>query len=593
MEDIIKNCLPTYNVIKKIGEGVNGAVFLIKDSFNERAVKVVPIMVERSLSYKTKNELDSKISHDFHAVKEYYEKIKGKGVVEIYDFHLMDKQVSKQEAKAYLVILMEYCPDNLLDNVLDNYPLPPETAEKLMLELAQILRRLSKNSEDVFIVKDLKPSNLLVSTTGKLLVGDLGGLQRVSSISSSASAQFTPNWSAPELIIHSEAAGVSTLVYSYGFVSYFVWSGSLPYEKDDFTDRIRHIKEQGLRFNRSDIPDNIKTLIEKCLKFNPKERPKDFNDIIQILRGKKEIPIEAIAPSLPADNNIQKTNKSLPSKMEVFQHKGRATSAAKKPSKSSGPSHSIIGDTWLEPLTSMEFAWVPSGSFKMGSGKWDTKGITNERPVHEVYIDGFWMSKFAVTQRQWKRGMASTLWQKVKRNNPSWFKMGDDYPVEQVSWSEAQEFIQKLISLNKEKYHFRLPTEAEWEYAARSCGRNEKYAGGYSVEDVAWYSSNSGMTTKPAGTKKPNGIGLYDMSGNVYEWCEDIYNTHAYEKHESKNPCFKGSGSRRVIRGGSWCNFPSEMRCCYRASVNPDFKGNYLGLRLVMTSVSRKSKREA
>jgi len=163
MEDIIKKCLPTYDVLNKIGEGVYGSVFHVRDNLKERAVKVVPIMVERSLSYRTKKELDSKISHDFYAVQEYYGKIKGSGVIEIHDFHLVDKQISKQEAKAYLIILMEYCPENLSDFVLDNYPLSPLQAKQLMRELAEILNRLSDRTKDAFIVKDLKPSNLLIN----------------------------------------------------------------------------------------------------------------------------------------------------------------------------------------------------------------------------------------------------------------------------------------------------------------------------------------------------------------------------------------------------------------------------------------------
>ena len=200
------------------------------------------------------------------------------------------------------------------------------------------------------------------------------------------------------------------------------------------------------------------------------------------------------------------------------------------------------------------------------------------------------MGKFLITQANWKKVMASAFWKKVRlyNYNPSWFKKGQEYPVEQISWNEAQEFIQKLVSFNKDKYHFRLPTEAEWEYAARSGGNQQKYAGGKNLAALAWYSANSGMTTHPVGTKKPNKLGLYDMSGNVYEWCLDEYNELAYKKHKKNNPLIAGKGPKRVIRGGSWSNSAHEMRSTYRASVNQDFKGNYIGFRLVMTSVNRK-----
>ena len=534
MEEIIKKCLPTYDVLNKIGEGVYGSVFHVRDNLKERAVKVVPIMVERSLSYRTKKELDSKISHDFYAVQEYYGKIKGTGVIEIHDFHLVDKRISKQEAKAFLIILMEYCPANLSDFVLDNYPLPSQQAKQLMRELAEILNRLSSRTKDAFIVKDLKPSNLLINKNGRLLIGDLGGLQRLSSVSTAGNAQFTPNWSAPELIINSETANIPSLIYAYGFVCYFILQGSLPYEKEDFTERTRLIKEKGLLFKRGDIPHDIQSIIEKCLKFEPKHRPDNFKEILKTLNGdqrpyvNKQLIIDD--PSLSTDKSPDKSNdkstdksrsESKPGKpleneadtvvdveLDQLQHTRKTPSEMHK-----------IGDTWVEPMTGMEFVWVPSGSFQMGSGTWDGEGKKDEFPTHNVYIDGFWMGKFLITQGYWKRVMSSTFWKKVRPHNPSWFKMGPDYPVEQISWNEAQEFIQKLNSLNKYKYHFRLPTEAEWEYAARSCGKFEKYAGGKNLKVLAWYSANSGMTAKPVGGKLQNKLGLCDMSGNMWEWC--------------------------------------------------------------------------
>ena len=576
MEEIIKKCLPTYEIVGRIGEGVNGVVYHVRDNLKERAVKVVPIMVERSISYKTTKDLDSKISQDFHAVQAYYSKIKGDGVVEIHDFHLVDKRVSKQEAKAYLILLMEYCPNNLLHYVLDNYPLSLESCQKLMKELAEVLRRLSHSTTDAFIVKDLKPSNLLLNHNKKLLIGDLGGLQRLSSVSVTAKTQFTPNWSAPEILIQSESAGIPSLVYSFGFVAYFICFGALPYEKEDFNERIRRIKSNGLQFPRKDIPDYIKRLISQCVSFAPKDRPANFDQVLEYLNGKTPQPDR---PPLFPDND--EPLKKSESKTEV-----RNLRSKNKPFKRS-EMHKA-GDVWVEPVTGMEFVWIPSGAYRMGCGNWDEDGNRDEFPVHEVYIDGFWMGRYPVTQGLWKKVMSSGLWKMVRASNPSWFKMGDEHPVEQVSWQDSQEFIQKLSSLNKGKYHFRLPTEAEWEYAARSCGKGHKFAGGSNLDEGAWYYGNSGMTTQAVGLKSPNQLGLYDMSGNIYEWCLDIYLEDAYKKHDRKNPLIKNQGSRRVIRGGSWSNSAHELRCAYRGSVSPEFKGNYIGFRVVMTPISRK-----
>ena len=591
MKDIIQKCLPTYEVVRKIGSGVYGVVYHVKDNLKERAVKVVPIMVERSLSHRTPGDLDSKISHDFYAIQEYYDKIKGEGVIEIYDFHLVDKQVSKQEARAYLVILMEFCPYNLLDRVLDHYPLAPENAEKLMTELAEVLSRISSRAKDAFIVKDLKPSNLLINQDNRLIIGDLGGIQRISSNSQTSNAQFTPNWSAPELITHSTPAGVASLVFSYGFVSYFIWSGALPYEQEDFTERLRRIKNHELEFSRRDIPFRTQILISQCLNFKPEDRPEDFETILRYLKGQST----ALSPSRDADAGAARQAQEAGVEI-ILPRENQENKAAGGPAPQTGEpgarprtyGHHQPGDNWVEPSNGMDFVWVPTGVFQMGSGTWDGQGHKNEFPLHEVFIDGFWLGKYPVTQGQWKKLMSNMLWYKVRGKNPSWFKMGGNYPVEQVSWHDAQEFIQKLNAINKGRYHFRLPTEAEWEYACRSGGRAEKYPGAKPLEKIAWYSANSGMTTHPVGSLAPNGLDLYDMAGNVYEWCADIYHEEAYRRHEYRNPVYTGEGTRRVIRGGSWCNFPGELRCSYRASVNADFKGNYLGFRVVMTPVSRK-----
>ncbi|MFO7838486.1 MAG: SUMF1/EgtB/PvdO family nonheme iron enzyme [Desulfosalsimonadaceae bacterium] len=580
MEDIIKKCLPTYEIISKIGEGVNGAVYHVRDNLKERAVKVVPIMVERSFSRNTPGEMDSKISHDFHAVQSYYSKIKGEGVVEIYDFHLVDKQVSRQQARAYLILLMEYCPNNLLNRVLDNHPLPPKSCQRLAMELAVILKRLCHSDTGSFIVKDLKPSNLLLNPHGKLLIGDLGGLQRLSSATANtANAQFTPNWSAPEILLRNENAGIASLIFSYGFVCYFIWFGKLPYEHEDFDERFRRIKTEGLAFPRQDIPEIVRKLISQCLRFAPGERPPDFETIIERLNEQNLLTARqaSAAETAPA-----------PAAEKPGLRAEGSTGSQSKNKKSIRADIHNPGDIWMEPLTGMEFAWVPSGFYHMGCGSWDAEGNRNEFPVHKVLLDGFWIGRYPVTQQQWKKIMSPAFWKMMKTNNPAWFRLGDAHPVEQISWHDTHEFIQKLDSMNKGRYHFRLPTEAEWEYAARSCGRAEKYPGGGELEKLAWYYANSGMTTRPVGQKQANGLGLYDMSGNVYEWCLDVYLEDAYKKHREKNPLIKKNTGRRILRGGSWSNSPHELRCSYRANVYPDFKGNYIGFRVVMTPISRR-----
>ncbi|MBF0466558.1 MAG: formylglycine-generating enzyme family protein [Nitrospirae bacterium] len=218
----------------------------------------------------------------------------------------------------------------------------------------------------------------------------------------------------------------------------------------------------------------------------------------------------------------------------------------------------------------MEFVLVKGGCYKMG----DTSGdkYEDETPVHEVCVDDFYIGKYEVTQGQWT---------KIMECNPSYFKSGDNYPIETVSWTDVKEFINKLNERTGKKY--RLPTEAKWEYAARSGGKKEKWAGtndDTKLCNYAWYNGNSNGETHPVGQKLPNALGLFDMSGNVWEWLEDVYDEDAYTKHSLDNPIYTGGSSNRVIRGGSWNRNPQYARCYSRRFNSTDYRSYNIGFRL-------------
>ncbi|KAF0159731.1 MAG: hypothetical protein FD159_229 [Syntrophaceae bacterium] len=231
------------------------------------------------------------------------------------------------------------------------------------------------------------------------------------------------------------------------------------------------------------------------------------------------------------------------------------------------------GDALTDSVTGIELIFVKGGCYQMG----DTVGggESNEKPVHEVCVNDFYMGKYEVTQGQWK---------KVMGNNPSYYSgCGDNCPVEMVSWNDVQTFVEKLNRNSGKRY--RLPTEAEWEYAARSGGKSEKWPGTSSessLGDYAWYSSNSGSKTHPVGQKQPNGLGLHDMSGNVWEWCSDWYGNKYYNQSPRDNPAGPSSGSLRVQRGGSWGNFAASTRAADRYRVKPGVRYCDLGFRLAL-----------
>ena len=216
--------------------------------------------------------------------------------------------------------------------------------------------------------------------------------------------------------------------------------------------------------------------------------------------------------------------------------------------------------------------YVSSGTFTMGAkGRY---AYDDEKPTHSVTLSSYYICKYEVTQ---------ALWRAVMGSNPSYFK-GDNLPVEQVSWNDCQTFINRLN--NYTSRNFRLPTEAEWEFAARggNYSRHYKYSGSNYIGDVAWYEDNSGNSsnrTHHVGAKQANELGLYDMSGNVWEWCSDWYGS--YSSYSQNDPTGPNSGSCRVRRGGSWDNGARGCHSSFRGYDVPGCRYDNLGLRLVLS----------
>jgi formylglycine-generating enzyme required for sulfatase activity len=225
----------------------------------------------------------------------------------------------------------------------------------------------------------------------------------------------------------------------------------------------------------------------------------------------------------------------------------------------------------VEEKTGMEFILVEGGCYTMGSNT----GNEDESPAHVVCVDAFWMARTEVTQEQWL---------KIEPNNPSVFKESSR-PVESVSWRDANQFIDNLNLLTGKEY--RLPTEAEWEYAARGglYSKGYHYPGSDYCDDVANYSANSGRETTPVAQKKMNELALYDLAGNVAEWCNDWYRKNYYRKSPKENPTGAHPAVFRVYRGGHWLSGPDGMRVSGRGAGGTTGSGAYLGFRLVQPNV--------
>ena len=205
---------------------------------------------------------------------------------------------------------------------------------------------------------------------------------------------------------------------------------------------------------------------------------------------------------------------------------------------------------------------IKPGSFMRGSDS--TEAMEYEKPVHLVEVASFWIATVPVTQ---------SLWEAVMGKNPSRFKLGKDYPVEQVGWNDVQRFLERLNEFTGERY--RLPREAEWEYACRAGTAMDRYD---SLDEIAWHPGNSGVSTHPVKGKRPNFFGLHDMLGNVFEWCEDWF--WEYPAAEPLNLWGRSSEDTKVIRGGSWRADASWARSPARIGIDPYNTDDDQGFRL-------------
>ena len=227
-------------------------------------------------------------------------------------------------------------------------------------------------------------------------------------------------------------------------------------------------------------------------------------------------------------------------------------------------------ETFIVNGVTFNMVAVEGGTFMMGASEDDTEADNREVPAHEVTLSSFSIGQTEVTQ---------ALWQAVMGSNPSHF-LDIVSPVETVTWDDCQTFITNLNQITGR--NFRLPTEAEWEFAARGgkLGQGYKYAGGNTIGDVAWYYGNSRSSTHAVATKAPNELGLYDMSGNVWEWCQDIYGK--YSSQPQTNPTGAATGAFRVFRGGCWVLPATSSRVSLRVNNMPTTTSAYLGLRLAL-----------
>jgi len=441
-----------------------------------------------------------------------------------------------EEHNNILAIVMDLVEGRPLEDIIPSGGMPFKQALPIIEQLSGALDHLHSTG---IIHRDLKPENIIVSPSGKPVILDMGIAKNTESnlkMTRTSTAMGTPLYMAPE---QTDAKNVTSAAdrYAFGLIVYQMLSGRLPWDGSSGPGMITAYKMMGNLTPLQEVcsvSESVSKGVMSMLRTQAVDRTSDCKSFYTTLIHTGPKPLDVVA---------------------FGSGNGRH-----------------------------EMVVIPKGEFTMGALEDDFDAYSDEKPRHKVTLTkDFLLGKYPVTQ---------ALWESVMGSNPSNFK-GANRPVEKVSWFDVVAFCNKLskreglepayringenVTCNWSAKGYRLPSEAEWEYSARS-GQRFKYAGSDNVDEVAWYDDNSGDETHPVGLKKPNGFGLYDMSGNVWEWVWDWFGD--YSSNNGTDLVGPDSGSRRVSRGGSWRGNARRTRVSRPSSPAPASRDNGLGFRL-------------
>ena len=442
------------------------------------------------------------------------------------------------EANNTVYFSMEYLDGGSLDELIDKRGRLSEAAT--LSYVRQIADALSYMHVHNVLHLDLKPGNVMLNGGNAVLIDFGFSGQYVDGDTPEPGITLcagTPGYAPIEQGGYRDGNSfpVTTDIYALGGTMYKMLTGRRPPEASD-------VLNDGLPDPPSSVSSASWAAVAAAMEPMRRKRPQTVADFVRLL-PESEIPAdEATVLSVSGEAAVLSSSDSI----VKFTVKGVSFNMIK-----------VQGGTFTMGATS-----------EQGSEAWDS-----EKPAHKVTLSSYYIGQTEVTQE---------LWTAVMGSNPSKFKgIGSNLPVEKVSWNDCQEFITKLNAITGKC--FRLPTDAEWEYAARGGCKSKgyKYSGSDNIDDVAWYKDNSDRTPHTVAMKSPNELGLYDMSGNVWEWCQDWFG--GYEKGAQNNPTGPSSGSYRVGRGGSWNSGARFCRSSYRDYDSPSFSSYDLGLRLALS----------
>ncbi|MDY3216477.1 MAG: bifunctional serine/threonine-protein kinase/formylglycine-generating enzyme family protein [Sodaliphilus sp.] len=528
-----------YRIIEKLGQGGFGITYLAENTMLEGKVAIKEFFFKE---YCERDDATCHVTIPTTGNREIVERFKQKFIKEAKTTFKLNHpnivrilDVFEENGTAYYV--MDYIEgESLGDMVKRRGAIPEAEALGYVKDAASALEYVhSKNINHL----DIKPSNLMRrKEDGRIIVIDFGVVKQYATVISEGCtpACISHGYSPAEQYRKNgvQAFSPQSDVYALAATLFKLLTGNTP------PNAIK-IRDEGLP---------VAKLQEKYISLPV------ISAIAMAMKGRHER-IQSMVEFIGNLNSDDTTLNSNPAEAER-----KRKEVGEKTTK-----------TFKVGSVSFDMVWVEGGTFRMGATSEQGSGAFDcEKPVHSVTLSGYYIGKTEVTQALWKAVMVS---------NPSKF-IGDNLPVESVSWDDCQEFIRKLNSLTGQ--NFRLPTEAEWEFACRG-GNNSRgyiFSGSNYIDNVAWYDGNygnSGGKTHPVATKLPNELGIYDMTGNVWEWCSDWYGTK-YSSGAQTNPKGPYDGSYRVSRGGSWIDYAGSCRSSFRGRDSPGDRNKYLGLRL-------------
>ena len=552
-----------------LGTGGMGAVYKAYDNEHEHYVAIKKFNAADSLKYSLKAEFQKSI-HFSHG-----------NLVRAYDFFSTNYTLPTGETHETQYGVMELIAGGDLAKYLKTKPPLPELLEVvkgILRGLAYLHTPDPNTDKGIVIHRDIKPANILIfrNNQGKPIpkITDFNIAKDATHTLSTVTVVGTPEYMSPEQILPNTYAANGKLLPNTDLWALGVLLCDHLLNKSTFGKRTSGLTPGEITHNVltqplpttdiQNLPAPFNQMVAQCLVRDAQQRIQSAEDLLKLI-GRYENSVEetVIVSPLPPPKpkprvvledtyvpvNLPPINPQLPTPIQHLAN---------------------------------NMVLVEGGTFMMGEEKsfWD---FGKDNVAHKVNLSSFWISKYLVTQQLWEAvmGTSATL------SNPSYFK-GSNLPVERVSWDDAVEFCHRLSSLTGKNY--RLPTEAQWEYAARGGHKSSfdkggqggfKYAGSNNLNEVAWYGGNSSNKTHPVGQKLPNELGLYDMSGNVWEWCQDWYDADYYKKSPANNPTGPTSGSYRVLRGGSWNSYAQYCRAASGNSYTPSLRNYGNGFRLV------------